>query len=213
MTTLRVLVADDHDVVREGVRMLIEREAGWEVCATACSGREALEKAKEFKPDVAILDMTMPELNGLQAARRIRRGSPDTEVLIFTARESEELIRDVFEAGAKSYILKSQATEHLVSAIRALAEHKPFFTSQVSDALFRRFEDESQSDNSRQLSTREHEVIRLLAEGKANKEIAAALGVSIRTVETHRAKIMSRPGFGSLAAIVRYAVRHGMIEP
>lgn len=213
MTRLRVLVADDHDVVREGVRMLIERQPGWEVCATAATGGEAIEKAKHFKPDVAILDMTMPELNGLEAARRIRRAAPHTEVLIFTARETEELIRDVFEAGAKSYILKSEATEHLVSAIRALAEHKPFFTTRVSKALFDRFSAASRHDDGSRITTREQEVIRFLAEGKTNKEIADTLGLSLRTIEAHRANIMNKPGLGSLAAIVRYAVRHGMIEP
>lgn len=214
MKTLRILVADDHDIVREGVRILIEREPGWEVCAMAKSGREALDEAKRTRPDVIVLDMTMPELNGLETARRIRRALPESEVLIFTARETEELIRDVFTAGAKSYILKSEATIYLISAIKALAEHKPFFTNRVSEVLFERFtRGRSPADEPGRLSTREHEIIRLLAEGRTNKEIGGVLGVSVRTVETHRAHIMAKPGLGSLAELVRYAVRHGFIEP
>jgi DNA-binding NarL/FixJ family response regulator len=158
--------------------------------------------------------MSMPEMNGVEAARRIRRAVPQTEVVIFTAREDDENIREIFEAGVKSYILKSEATGHLVAAIKALSRHKPFFTDQVSAVLFRRFMSSSPrtTRESEQLSARELEIVLLLAQGKTNKETANGLGISLRTVEAHRANIMSRPGMSSLAAIVRYAVRHGIID-
>lgn len=213
MSTLRILIADDHEVVREGTRLLLQREAGWEVCAVARTGREAVEQAKQCRPDVVVLDLTMPDLNGLEATRRIKAALPSTEALIFTARESDELIREVFEAGAKSYILKSEAATYLVAAIKALSQHKPFFTNNVSEILFHRFltrEPAAAADE--RLSTREQEIVRLLAEGKSNKEVAAALGVSVRTAETHRAAIMRKPGIGSLAGLVRYAIRHGIID-
>jgi two-component system response regulator NreC len=213
MSAVRILIADNHEVVREGARILIEREPGWTVCAIATTGREALEQAKRHRPHVAILDMIMPDLSGLEAARRIRRALPATEVLIFTANEDEEAVHEVFEAGAKSYILKSEAASHLVGAIKALSEHKPFFTNKVSEILFRRFTDgRPRKDEGGRLTAREQEVLGLLAQGKSNKEVADVLGISIRTVETHRANILHRPEIGSIAGLVRYAIRHGVIE-
>jgi DNA-binding NarL/FixJ family response regulator len=216
MKLLRILIADDHDIVRAGTQMLIEGEPGWSVCAVAKTGREALEQAKQHRPDVVVLDITMPELNGVEATRLIKNALPRTEVLVFTAHETDEIIRRAFEAGAKSYILKSEATEYLLAAIKSLAQHEPFFTSKVSEVLFEKFlnpsahtGDAAQDDP---LTTREQEIVRLLAEGKSNKEVAHVLQISVRTAETHRAAIMRKPGIDSLAGLVRYAIRSRIIE-
>jgi two-component system response regulator NreC len=208
MDLLRILIADDHEVEREGMRTLIEHEPGWQVCGTATNGREVIEAAKRLKPEVVVLNMPMPELDGLEALRQIKRASPSTEVVIFSADPSEEIIEQLFAAGAKSYVRKSDTARHLMAAIKSLAEHKPFFTPEVSEVLFAKFS----SLGPRTLTAREREIVRLLAAGHSNKEIATALGISIRTAETHRAAIMHKLGIDSLAALVRYAIRNRMIE-
>jgi DNA-binding NarL/FixJ family response regulator len=215
--TLRILVVDDHEVVRQGTRAVIERQPGWEVCGVAANGREAVEQACALKPHVVVMDMTMPELNGLEAARRIRRRFPKTEVLIFSAHQTEELIREVFEAGVKSFIFKSEAPRFLVDAIRALSEHKPFFTNKVSEVLFAEILDRSEPspDGTRpgkRLTPRERQIVQLLAEGQSNKEVAVVLGISTRTAETHRAGVLRKLSLDSLASLVRYAVRNKIIE-
>ena len=213
---IRILVADDHEVLRAGVRALLESEPGWEVCGIAKTGREAVEQAKELQPDIVVLDMSMPELSGIEAARRIKRLLPETELLIFTASEREDLIKQVFEAGAKSYILKADAASHLIDAVRSLAGHKPFFTSKIAEIVFAKFLDRSPAEvgpeKTEQLTPREHDVVRLLAEGKSNKEVADALGLSVRTAETHRANLMRKLKMSSLAELVRYAIREGIVE-
>jgi two-component system response regulator NreC len=217
MKTIRVLVADDHEVVLEGVRSLIERQPDLEVCGLATTGREAVDLARKTTPHVVVLDMTMPELNGLDAIRQIRKALPDTEVVVFSAHSSEDIIEEVFDAGAKSYIEKTEASRDLVKAIRSLAEHKPFFTSQASQILFSKFlvtGTAKKSDRSEQrLTPREKEIVRLLAQSSSNKEIAATLGISIRTVETHRATLMHKLGVRSVAGVVRYAIRQHIVEP
>jgi len=216
MRPLQILVADDHEVVRAGVQALIEHERGWEVCAIAVNGQQAVDTAKRLKPEVIVLDLTMPELNGLDALRQIKRALPNTEVMVFSAYHSEEVIEQVFEAGAKSYIQKSEAGRHLVAAIKSLAEHKPFFTPEISQILFGRFfsarASKKQSGSEHSLTVREREIVRLLAEGHSNKQIASSLGISIRTAETHRATLMRKLGIDSLAALVRYAIRNNSIE-
>jgi two-component system, NarL family, response regulator NreC len=215
MKKLRILIADDHEVVREGVRAMIEQEPDWEVCGVATNGREAVAFAMKLKPDVVIVDMTMPELDGVQVVRQIKRALPQTEMLVFSAHESESIIAEVFAAGAKSYVRKADAGQHLISALRSLQEHKPFFTDEVSKVLFARFlKGVSKEDTTanEKLSAREREIVRLLAEGKSNKENALALGISIRTIETHRATIMRKLRLDSLAGLVRYAIRNGIVE-
>jgi two-component system response regulator NreC len=214
MKSLRILIADDHEVVREGTRMILEREPGWEVCYVAKTGREAAEQASKLRPDIVVLDMGMPELTGLEAARKIKRALPNTEVLIFTASESNDLIRDVFEAGAKSYILKADVGSHLVEAVKSLSQHKPFFTNKVAEVLFAKFLDRetTKSEPIEKLTPREREIVRLLAEGKSNKEVADTLGLSVRTAETHRANLMRKLKLSSLAELVRYALRHKIVE-
>jgi two-component system response regulator NreC len=216
MSPLRVLIADDHELVRQGMCALIEHEPGWQVCGTATNGLEAVEIAKRLKPGVVVLDLTMPELSGLEALREIKRALPNTEVVIFSAHHSEEVIEQLFDAGAKSYIQKSDAGRHLVTAIKSVAEHKTFFTPEISDILFARFfpagARKKKSGPEHSLTAREREIVRLLAEGQSNKEIAASLGISIRTAETHRARLMSKLKIDSLPALVRYAIRNNIIE-
>lgn len=217
-TTLRILIADDHEVMREGTRAVIERQSGWEVCGVAATGREAVEQAFAVEPDVVVMDMSMPQLNGLDAARQIKRRLPQTEILIFTAHQTDELIREVFEAGVKSFIFKSQAHHFLVEAIQSLSQHKPFFTDKVSGVLFAEILNRSEvrphaAQTSQRLTAREREIVQLLAEGRSNKEVADLLGMSVRTAETHRASVLRKLGLDSLASLVRYAIRNKIIEP
>jgi DNA-binding NarL/FixJ family response regulator len=218
LSKVRILIADDYEVTRRGLRSLIEAEPAWEVCGEAKTGRETVEKVEALKPDVVVLDISMPELNGLEATRRIAQSFPKPEVLILSMHESDRLTREVFEAGARGYVLKSDAACDLVAAIRALSRHKPFFTPRVSEVLLNVYE--TQGDTSGKLhrvrlraSAREREIIQLLAEGKSNKEIAGKLGLSVKTVETHRANIMAKLNLHSISELVRYAIRNKMIEP
>ena len=214
---VRILLADDHDVLRHGLRHIIEERSGWEVCGEAVDGRQAVEMAKERKPDVAVLDVSMPELNGLEATRQIKRMLPKTEVLIFTMHDDEQLVRDVLTAGARGYLLKTDASRHIVAAIEALLQHKPFFTSHVSEAMLESFLRQAAAPEETRASTgtitaREREIVQLLAEGKSNKKISSMLGISVKTVEAHRAAIMRKIGAKSVVDIVRYAVRNKIAE-
>jgi len=215
-STLRILIADDHDVMREGTRAVIEREEGWQVCGLATTGREAVTLASQLEPDIVIMDMTMPELNGLDAAILIKRTLPRTEILMFTGHETDNLIREAFEAGVKSFIFKSEAHHFLVEAIQSLARHKPFFTSQVSEILFSHMLNRDGSHDAtepgQRVTTREREIVQLLAEGKSNKEVAEGLGISVRTAETHRASILRKLNLDSFAGLVRYAIRNKIVE-
>jgi len=216
MNNVRVLVADDHEAVLEGVRALLEREAGLEVCGVASNGRDAVTYATKMKPDVVVLDMTMPDLDGISAIRQIKRALPETEVVVYSAHSSEEAIEEAFDAGAKSYIGKAGTSRDLIDAIRSVAEHKPFLTPEISQILFGKFlgaDGPKKAGTSEQkLTPREREVVRLLAQSSSNKEIAAALGISVRTAETHRATLMRKLGIKSLAGLVRYAIRNNIIE-
>jgi DNA-binding NarL/FixJ family response regulator len=211
---LRILVADDHHVVRTGLRTLLETESGWEVCAEATNGREAVEKAKELKPDVAVLDISMPLLNGVEATRQIRKLSPKTEVLILTMHDSESLIQEVLGAGARGYILKDDADRSLIAAVKSLQRHKQYLSTRVSEVFSKKVlspNSDSPLDR-RRLTPREREILQLLAEGKSNKEIGNILGISVKTAETHRANIMLKLDFHSITELVRYAVRNKIIE-
>jgi DNA-binding NarL/FixJ family response regulator len=216
---LRILIADDHDIVRRGTRAVLESQPGWEVCGLATNGREAVARAIELKPDVVILDMTMPELNGLDAAIQIKRQLLDTEILMFSGHESEDLIHRAFEAGVKSFIVKSEAHHSLVNAVTALGLHKPFFTAKVSEILFSNIvnrADAGERDHvapGQNLSAREREIVQLLSAGKSNKAVADALAISVRTAESHRANILRKLNIDSIAGLVRYAIRNHLIEP
>ncbi|WP_270933309.1 response regulator [Falsiroseomonas oryzae] len=213
---VRILLADDHEVVRQGLRHLLERPAGWAICGEAATGREAVAMAAELKPDVAVLDVAMPDLNGLDATRQIRKASPRTEVLAFTMHESEALVREALAAGAKGYLLKSDAGLHIVAAVEALASGKTYFNAKVSATIvegFLRAAAANAPRAERQLTSREREVMQLLAEGCSNKEVATRLSISLKTAEAHRGAIMRKLEARSLADIVRYAMRNGITPP
>ncbi|MGB7846493.1 MAG: response regulator transcription factor [Candidatus Acidiferrum sp.] len=214
MCALRILIADDHAVVRAGLRALLESRSGWEVCAEASDGREAIERAAKLKPDVAVLDIGMPLLNGVEATRRIRASSPDTEVLILTMHESDDLVRQVVEAGARGYILKDDADRVLLAAVDAVRLHKPYFSTRLSPPIDSSdlASDPARASRSR-LTPREREILQLLAEGKSNKEVASLLGISVNTAEAHRANIMLKLDFHSITDLVLYAIRNNIINP
>lgn len=209
---VRILLADDHAVIRHGLRHLLEQQRGWTVCGEATNGRQALEMAQQMQPDVAVLDVAMPDLNGLEAARQIRKASPSTEVLIFTMHESEELVREVLAAGAKGYLLKSDAARSIVTAVEALADRKTFFNQKVSERILDGYLRVSASDGAaaktETLTPREREIAQLLAEGLSNKAVARRLDISVKTVETHRAALMRKIDARSVVDVVRYMMRN-----
>jgi DNA-binding NarL/FixJ family response regulator len=219
MGNLRLLVADDHDIVRKGVRTLLEEQPGWKVVAEAADGREAIEKAKLVQPDVTILDLNMPELNGLEAAREIL-SNVSTKVLILTICYSDQLIRQTLEAGARGYLLKTDAGRDLVSAVDALRQNKTFFTFKVAQTLLEGYlgrdtkenEDDSNRKNGLRLTTRQNQILQLLVEGKSSRAVGMALNITVKTAETHRANIMRRLHCHSVTDLVRYAVRNHIIQ-
>jgi DNA-binding NarL/FixJ family response regulator len=208
----RILIADDHDVVRSGLHAILSSQPGWEVVAEAENGKQAVELASVTLPNVAILDYQLPFLNGVDATRAIRAVQPQTEVLIFTMHESEPLIRELLEAGARGYLLKSDARKFLIAAVEALSHHKPFFTGRVSEALLNAFLAKRTSSDG-VLTARERGVVQLIAEGNSNKEVAQILGINLKTVETHRASAMRKINVSSTANLVRYAIRNKLVEP
>ena len=214
MRPLRILVADDHHVVRAGLRALLESKTGWQVCAEAANGREAVAKSIESQPDIAVLDIGMPLLNGVETTRQIRKVSPNTEILILTMHDSEHMIQGVLEAGARGYILKDDADKNLLAAVEALRKHKTYMSSRVLVPVSKDASTDSGSMNRRvrKLTPREREILQLLAEGKSNKEIATYLKISVKTAETHRSNIMLKLDFHSVTELVRYAVKNKIIQ-
>lgn len=214
MTPLRILLVDDHSIVRRGVRALLESHAGWEIVGEAITGRQAVEIAKRLQPDIVVMDLSLPGLNGLDATRQILKESPRSEVLVLTMHHSEELARNVLAAGARGYVLKSDADQSLIAAVDSLRQHKPFLTSTVTgfvlDDYIRRVEDASAEQVA--VTPRERQIIQLLAEGNSNKETAAALGVSVKTIEAHRANIMRKLRLRSVSDLVRYAIRNKIVQ-
>jgi DNA-binding NarL/FixJ family response regulator len=217
VSKLRILVADDHDVVRRGLRAILESHPEWEVVAEAVNGRDAVELAGKLQPDVVVLDIGMPEQNGLEAARRIREKVPTAEVLILTMHESDQVTRDVLSAGARGYVLKSDAARDLVAAVEALSRHKLFFTSKVSEFVLKGYLEAASrgegEDTPGYLSAREREVLQLLAEGRTTKEVASSLHISVKTAETHRANLMRKLDLHTMSDLVRYAIRNKIVEP
>jgi DNA-binding NarL/FixJ family response regulator len=215
---IRILLADDHDLMREGIRSMLESHPNFEVCAEAKDGIEAAEKAIEYRPDVVILDVTMPKMNGLEASRRITKQLPETQVLIFTIHDSEDMVRETLDAGAHGYVLKSEAPTHLAAAVEAVAQRDLYFSSGISnfviDSLINSGSGSTEgSIQEIPLTAREIEVLRLLARGNSNKEIATTLFISVRTVETHRRTIHKKLKLNSVAELVRYAIRLRLIKP
>ena len=205
------MIADDHEVVRSGLRSILESQPNWEVVAEAADGKEAILKAIATKPEVVVLDYSLPVFNGVEATRQIRAHVPQTEVLIFTMHESETLIRDLLQAGARGYLLKSDAKQFLITAVQSLAAHKPFFTSRISETLLESFLTTTEGDRGI-LTARERTVVQLIAEGRTNRQSASMLGIGMKTVETQRATAMRKLNLTSTAAVVRYAIRNQMLE-
>ena len=217
MPSLKVLIADDHEIVRRGLRSLLEAEHDCEVVGEAADGREAVQMAADLKPDVVILDIGMPALNGLEATRQILKARPETKILILTMHEADAVIRDVLDAGASGYLLKTDAGRDLAAAVEALRGNKTFFTSRVSQMILAGFlnGDARPSDSAAgaiRLTPRQREIVQLLAEGKSSKEVAAVLNLSVKTAETHRANIMRKLDCHSVSEVVRYAIRNNIIS-
>lgn len=215
MKTVRIVIADDHELIRKGIATTLEEVPGWTVVGQAANGRQAVDLAASLRPQIVILDMTMPELNGLEATRQILANRTGERVLILTAHESEQLVREVLNAGAQGYVLKSDAGRALVTAVEALLDGRPFFTSKVArivlDGFLRSTEGVPTNDPGQALSPREREIVQLLAEGKSNKEVARALGITVKTAETHRSNIMRKMEFASLSDLIRYAIRNNIV--
>ena len=214
---LRILIVDDHDIIRRGLKELLKARPGWEVCAEAKTGKEAVALAEQLKPQIVVMDITMPDLNGLEAARRIHKLLPKAAILILTMHFSDQLVREVIEAGARGYILKSDADRDLVVAVDSIANRRTFFTSRASEMLLGGQALPTSSVEPKlparsRLTSREREIVQLLAEGKSSKEVAVALGISVKTAETHRANIMRKLEIHSVSELVRYAIKNQIIE-
>lgn len=211
----KILIADDHEIVRGGVRNLVESQPGYVCCGEAKSGREAVRMAEQLQPDVAIVDVTMPEMNGIEAARQILKLCPETKVLVFTVHDAEQVVVEIFRIGAHGYVLKSDAGSQLLQAIECVLGGRHYFSSRISEVIFdsmRGGQPHTVPDSGDKPTAREREIIQLLAEGNGNKEVADKLGISVKTVETHRAAIMRKLGLHSIGELVRYAIRNHIIE-
>jgi DNA-binding NarL/FixJ family response regulator len=212
---LQILIADDHEVARKGIRSLLEEHPGWEVCGEAKDGREAVDLATQLNPDILLLDIGMPNLNGLDAARQILALNPEARILILTVHDSEQVVREVLAAGARGFLLKSDAGRDLVSAVEALQNRRTFFTSKVSQMMldgYLRPQEDRDTSIQHVLTPREREVIQLVAEGKTTKEIATTLRLSVKTAETHRTNLMRKLDLHSIADLTLYAVRNGIVQ-
>jgi DNA-binding NarL/FixJ family response regulator len=214
---LRILIADDHGLIRRGARIILQARRGWKVVGEAANGREAVEKAIKLKPDVVVVDISMPELDGVEVIRQIRASVPDTKILVLTMHESDQMVRRALDAGANGYLLKSDLTEYLPKAVRAVAENKSFLTPKISEIVLEGFinarnKPVEEKRTGLRITPRELEIIRLLAQGKSNKELSTQLGITVRTVETHRSKIMLKLGLHSLAELIHYAMRNEIIS-
>jgi DNA-binding NarL/FixJ family response regulator len=213
---LRILIADDHDIVRRGIRSLVEARPEWKVCDEARSGHEAVAKSEEQKPDIVILDVSMPELDGLEAARRIKKVSPNSEILILSVHYSDQLIKEILDAGVRGFVVKSDPGRDVIAAVASLASHKPFFTSMATEVMLTNFQRPSAAPSAgmraSRLTSRELEIVQLLSKGKSSKEVASSLEISIKTAETHRANIMRKLDIHSVSELVRYALRNQIIE-
>jgi DNA-binding NarL/FixJ family response regulator len=215
MKAFRILIADDHEVVRRGIRALLESHPGWEVTGEAEDGREAVERTRDLKPDLVLLDIGMPNLNGIDAARQILANCPATPILILTMHHSEQVVREVLSVGARGFLLKSDAGRDLVTAVEAVQNHQTFFTSQVTEIVvdgYLNSDRKPEPSSKNQLTPREREVVQLLAEGKTSKEVALALNLSVKTAETHRTNIMRKLDLHSVADLTLYALRNGIAQ-
>jgi DNA-binding NarL/FixJ family response regulator len=215
MKSVRILIVDDHAVVRRGVQALLETRRGWRVVAEASTGQEAVQQAKKYKPDVVVLDISLPDLDGFVATRQILKISPQSKVLILSMHETEQAVRDALDAGARGFVFKSDLDRDLLNAVEMVAQGIQFLTPKASNMVVERFlkGDAALDEGDAQLTPRQRQVAKLLAEGETNKEVAVALNISVKTVETHRSEIMRRLGLSSFSELVRYAVRQGLVKP
>jgi DNA-binding NarL/FixJ family response regulator len=218
MDKLRLLIADDHDLIRRGVRDLLATRSGWQVVGEACNGTDAVRKTVSLRPDIAILDFSMPGLNGPGAAAQIAERAPETGVVVLTMHDSEQVMREVLQVGARGLVLKSDADRDLVEAVEAVAKKRHFFATRMSEMVLGGYLATGTSpakikvrSDTAYLTEREREVVRLLADGMSSKEAATRLKISIRTVESHRININRKLGFTSIASLVHYAIRHGIV--
>jgi DNA-binding NarL/FixJ family response regulator len=213
---VRILVAEHSDIGRDRLRSVLNQHLGWQVCGEASTGRQAVQLALALEPDVVVLDLALPELNGLVATRQIKEARPDTEILVLTSHETDDLIRDVLIAGARACLPKADAWEHIGAAVDALSQHRPYLTQKVANAVLSSFLSEGSNAPAmrafRRLTPREREILQLLAEGRTNTEISKLLSITVKTVETHRAALMKKLGVSSLAELIRYAIRNSIIE-
>jgi DNA-binding NarL/FixJ family response regulator len=210
---MRALIADDHGIVRSGIRLLLERQPDVEVVAEASDGVEALEQAVACRPDLCVLDVGMPRMTGLQATREIRAHLPDTHVLILSMHDDERYLFEALKAGAGGYVLKREADQDLVAALRAVARGEPFLTNAAERTLIRRWMDEGSEGPREPLTARELQVVKLIAEAHTNAQIAQTLHLAEKTVESHRANVLRKLGMRDRVQLVRYAIRRGLVEP
>jgi DNA-binding NarL/FixJ family response regulator len=213
---LRLVVADDHPLMRRGISDLLEAEPGWEVVAKASNGREAIDAVSKCKPDVLVIDLAMPELNGLTATREILRLFPELGVVLLTMHNTDQSVREVLESGARGYVLKSDAEQDLIAAVKAVAAGKPFFTANITEIVLKGYLNRTANSEPAKalsgLTTRERQVVQLLVEGKGNKDVALAMHLSVKTVEAHRSNINRKLAIRSTSDLVRYAVRNGIVS-
>ncbi|MEW5979394.1 MAG: response regulator transcription factor [Acidobacteriota bacterium] len=214
MKPVRILIADDHEIVRRGLRALLETRPDWEIAGEAVTGLQAVKEAERLAPDLVIMDLSMPDMNGLEATRQIRELVPRAQILILSVHDSEQLVREVLEVGARGYVLKSDAGRDLTAAVEALCQHKLFFSPKVSEMVVEGFLKGGGTDQPKDpLTARERQIVQLLAEGKSNKEIAPLLNISVKTVETHRSHVMAKLNLHSMSDLVRYALRNRLVQP
>jgi DNA-binding NarL/FixJ family response regulator len=209
----RIIIVDDHEAIRRGVRQIVETKPYYQVVGETGDGRSALEMAKDVRPDIAIIDYSIPELNGLDLSHALKRQNPRIEILLYTMHDREEIVMDVLRAGVRGFVLKSDTEKHLLAALDALAIHRPYFSGAISETLLGQFLESKTTEMASSLTHREREIVQQVAEGRINKEIAARLSISIKTVETHRASAMRKLKLNTTADLVRYAVRNQLIQP
>jgi DNA-binding NarL/FixJ family response regulator len=215
--SLKIFIADDHEVVRHGLRALLESGTGWSVCGEAVDGRQAVDRVLELRPDMVVMDVSMPQLNGLEATRQIVRQAPRIPILMLSVNESEDLVREVVTAGARGFVLKSDTGRDLLVAVDEVHKGRPFFSARLADFILKGYlkggPSTPPSSATATLTGREREVLQLLAEGQSNKEVASSLGIGVKTAEAHRANLMRKLGVRSLSELVRYAIRNGLVAP
>jgi DNA-binding NarL/FixJ family response regulator len=212
MARIRILIADDHEVVRKGILTLLETHSEWEICGEACTGKDAIAKAARLKPDVVLLDITMPEASGLEAIPEILKAQPQAKIIVLTMHDSGQMASRVLSAGASGLVLKSDAARDLILALEAISKNQPFLSPQVTKILVNEIRHTQAGPSPDALTSRETEVLKLLAEGKSNKEVAARLGISPRTIDAHRAHIMDKLHLRTLSDLVHFAIRHKIVE-